>query len=123
MLNDVVFGQYYPVKSFVHKSDPRIKLLALIAYIVALFLADNFYSLALGIIVLIMAVIASRVPLGRVLRSVKAILVLLVFTAVLNLFFHGGDNLLWQWGIIKIYREGVIFTVFFILRLFFLVMG
>ena len=106
MLNDVVFGQYYPVKSFVHKSDPRIKLLALIAYIV-----------------LIMAVIASRVPLGRVLRSVKAILVLLVFTAVLNLFFHGGDNLLWQWGIIKIYREGVIFTVFFILRLFFLVMG
>ena len=123
MLNDVVFGQYYPVKSFVHKSDPRIKLLALIAYIVALFLADNFYSLALGFIVLIMAVIASRVPLGRVLRSVKAILVLLVFTAVLNLFFHGGDNLLWQWGIIKIYREGVIFTVFFILRLFFLVMG
>ena len=58
MLNDVVFGQYYPVKSFVHKSDPRIKLLALIAYIVALFLADNFYSLALGFIVLIMAVIA-----------------------------------------------------------------
>ncbi|MDE6442253.1 MAG: energy-coupling factor transporter transmembrane protein EcfT [Clostridia bacterium] len=123
MLNDVIFGQYYPAKSFAHKADPRIKLLALIAYIVALFIANNFYSLVLGLIVLIITVIASRVPIGSVLRSVKAIIILLVFTAVLNLFFHGGDNLLWQWGIIKIYREGVIFTIFFILRLFFLVMG
>lgn len=123
MLNDVTFGQYYPTKSFVHKADPRIKLLALIAYIVALFLANNFYSLLLGFVVLVAAVIASRVPLGSVLRSVKAIIFLLIFTAVLNLFFHGGEHLLVEWWIIKIYREGVIFTIFFILRLFFLVMG
>lgn len=123
MLNDVTFGQYYPVKSFAHRSDPRIKLLALIAYIVALFLAKNFYGLALCFVVLCTAIIASRVPLGRVLRSVKAVLILLVFTAVLNLFFHGGNHLLVHWGILKIYREGVIFTVFFVLRLFFLVMG
>lgn len=119
----MTFGQYYPTKSFVHKADPRIKLLALIAYIVALFLANNFYSLLLGFVVLVAAVIASRVPLGSVLRSVKAIIFLLIFTAVLNLFFHGGEHLLVEWWIIKIYREGVIFTVFFILRLFFLVMG
>lgn len=123
MLNDVAFGQYYPVKSFAHRADPRIKLLALIAYIVALFLARNFYSLALGLILLIVAVIASRVPVGSVLRSVKAIIFLLIFTAVLNLFFHGGEHLLVEWGIIKIYREGIIFTVFFVLRLFLLVMG
>ena len=123
MLNDVTFGQYYPAKSFMHKSDPRIKLLALIAYIVALFLAKNFYGLAACALVLIFAVIFSRVPLGSVLRSVKAIIFLLVFTAVLNLFFHGGEHLLVHWGIIKIYREGIIFTVFFVLRLFFLVMG
>ena len=123
MLNDVTFGQYYPVKSFVHKADPRIKLLALIAYIVALFLAKNFYGLALCFTVLVATVIASRVPLGSVLRSVKAVVVLLVFTAVLNLFFHGGEHLLAHWWIIKIYREGIIFTVFFVLRLFFLVMG
>ena len=73
--------------------------------------------------VLVTAVIASRVPLGSVLRSIKAIIVLLIFTAVLNLFFHGGEHLLVQWGIIKIYREGIIFTVFFVFRLFFLVMG
>lgn len=123
MLNDVTFGQYYPVKSFSHRADPRIKLLALIAYIVALFLADNFYSLALGLVVLVITVIVSRVPLGSVLRSVKAIIFLLIFTAILNLFFHGGERLLVQWGIIKIYLEGVIFTVFFVLRLFLLVMG
>lgn len=123
MLNDVTFGQYYPAKSFMHKSDPRIKLLALIAYIVALFLAKNFYGLAACALVLIFAVTFSRVPLGSVLRSVKAIIFLLVFTAVLNLFFHGGEHLLVHWGIIKIYREGIIFTVFFVLRLFFLVMG
>ena len=123
MLNDVTFGQYYPVKSFSHRADPRIKLLALIAYIVALFLADNFYSLALGLVVLVITIIVSRVPLGSVLRSVKAIIFLLIFTAILNLFFHGGERLLVQWGIIKIYLEGVIFTVFFVLRLFLLVMG
>ena len=53
MLKDVTFGQYYPVNSFAHKSDPRIKLLALIAYIVALFLAKNFYGMALCLLVLI----------------------------------------------------------------------
>lgn len=124
MLNDVTFGQYYPAKSFVHKSDPRIKLLALIAYIVALFLAKNFYSLGLCFIVLCAAIIAARVPLGSVLRSIKGILVILLFTAVLNLFFHSGEHLLTpeNW-VVKIYLEGVIFTVFFIFRLFFLVMG
>lgn len=123
MLNDVTFGQYYPVKSFVHRCDPRLKLLALIAYIVALFLAKNFYAMAACVVVLVSAVTASRVPVGSVLRSVKAVIFLLIFTAVINLFFHGGQHLLVEWGIIKIYREGIIFTVFFVLRLFFLVMG
>ena len=123
MLNDVTFGQYYPAKSFVHKSDPRIKLLALIAYIVALFLAKNFYALGVCFLILIAAVIFSRVPIGSVLRSIKAIIILLIFTAVLNLLFHGGSHLLVRWGIIKIYRESIIFMVFFVFRLFFLVMG
>lgn len=123
MLNDVTFGQYYPVKSFVHKSDPRIKLLALIAYIVALFLAKNFYGLLLCFAVMCFAVIFSRVPFYRVLKSIKGVLIILIFTAVLNLFFHGGENLLVHYGIIKIYLEGIIFTVFFVFRLILLVLG
>lgn len=123
MLNDVTFGQYYPAKSFVHRLDPRVKLLFLIAYIVMLFVAKSFYGLALCFLILTVAVIASRVPVGSVLRSIKGVIVILVFTSVLNIFFHGGDHLLWQWKFIKIYTEGLIFSAFLTLRLLFLVMG
>ncbi len=123
MLKDVTFGQYYPVDSPVHRADPRAKLLFLIAYIVALFVADNFYGLAACLVVLLAAVFASRVPIGSVLRSVKGVLFLLAFTSVLNVFFHGGEKLLWEYGIIHIYLEGILFAVFLMLRLTFLVMG
>lgn len=62
MLNDVAFGQYYPTQSFMHRLDPRIKILALISIIVLLFCASNFYSLALCAIVVIAAIASSRVP-------------------------------------------------------------
>lgn len=123
MLNDVTFGQYYPTQSFMHRLDPRAKLLLLIAYIVMIFVADSFYSLALCAIVLAAAIIAARVPFGSVLRSVKGILFILLFTSILNIFFHKGEMLLVQWWIINIYLEGIIFAVFLTFRLFFLVMA
>jgi len=123
MLNDVTFGQYYPAKSVIHRLDPRTKLLALIAFIVLIFVSDNFYSLFACGLVIIISIAAARVPFGRVLRSVKVIIFILLFTAILNLFFYKGKNLLWGWGIITIYREGIIFTVFLMFRLFFLVMA
>ena len=124
MLNDVTFGQFYPAKSFVHKMDSRSKLLGLIAFIVLLFVSNNFYSLFACAVVIIAAIIAARVPFGNVLRSVKGIIFILLFTAILNLFFYSGEHLLTpeSW-FVKIYREGVIFTVFLIFRLFFLVMA
>ena len=123
MLNDVTFGQYYPSQSFVHRMDPRTKILALIAFIVLLFVASNFYSLFACILVVIAALAASRVPFGRVLKSVKGIIFIVVFTAVLNLFFHGGETVYAQWWIFKITREGIVNTVFLVSRLFFLVMA
>ncbi len=123
MLNDVTFGQYYPAQSFVHKLDPRTKILALIAFITLLFVSSNFYSLLACVIVIIAALAAARVPFGRVLRSVKGIIFIVVFTAVLNLFFHGGKTVYAQWWIFKITREGIINTVFLTSRLFFLVMA
>lgn len=123
MLNDVTFGQYYPSQSFVHRMDPRTKILALIAFIVLLFVASNFYSLFACILVVIAALAASRVPFGRVLKSVKGIIFIVVFTAVLNLFFHGGEMVYAQWWIFKITREGIVNTVFLVSRLFFLVMA
>lgn len=123
MLKDVTFGQYYPVDSFVHRLDPRTKLLFLIAYIVMLFVANSFYGLLLGAVVLFAAMAASKVPVRSVFRSVRGILILLIFTSLLNVFFHGGQTLLADWGAVKIYLEGIIFAVFLMLRLVFLVMA
>ena len=124
MLNDVTFGQYYPASSFVHSMDPRTKLLALIAFIVAIFMAETFYGMLLCAVVLTAAVLAARVPFGSVLRSVKGILIILILTSAINLFFHGGEHLLTpeSWAV-KIYREAVVFTVFLMLRLSLLVMA
>ncbi|MCD8039952.1 MAG: energy-coupling factor transporter transmembrane protein EcfT [Clostridia bacterium] len=123
MLNDVTFGQYYPSESFVHKMDPRTKLLFLIGFIVAIFISDTFYGMLLCALALMIIVIAARVPFGKVLRSVKGIIFILILTSILNLFFHGGDHLIAQWGIIKIYREAIVYTIFLLLRLFLLVMA
>ena len=123
MLKDVTFGQYYPTDSFVHRLDPRLKLIFLIVYIVMLFVANSFYGLALGAILIIVTVFASGVPFRSVLRSVRGLLILLIFTSLLNVFFHGGENLLVKWGAIEIYLEGVMFAVFLMLRLVFLVMA
>ena len=122
-MSEVSFGQYYPSDSFVHKCDPRMKILFLIVYIVAVFLGENFY--ALGACAAVFAVIAifSGVPFRALLRSVKAILFMLVFMTVLNLFFTQGETVLWQWRFIKITQEAVCFTIFLAIRLFLLVLG
>lgn len=123
MLNDVTFGQYYPVKSYVHRLDPRTKLLALVAFIVLLFVSNNFYSMLACALLLFTAVFCARVPFKSVLRSVKGIIFILVLTSVLNIFFHGGERVLFSWKFITITLEGLMFALFLVLRLFFLVIA
>ncbi len=122
MLGDVTFGQYYNASSFVHKIDPRIKILLLIAYIVAVFLAQNFLSLAAVLVFLIIAVIFSSVPIGSVLRSIKAIFFLILFTAVLNVLFHvrSETDTVYFWVVTK---EGLLSAAFLASRLILLVTG
>ena len=122
-MRDVSFGQYYPANSFVHKCDPRTKLLFLIVYIVAVFLSQNFYALGACAAVFLLIAIVSGVPIKSLLRSVKAVLFLLLFTAILNLFFHSGETVLWEWKFIKITQEAVYFTIFLAVRLFLLVLS
>lgn len=126
MLNDVTFGQYYPAKSFVHNMDPRAKLLLVIAYIVSIFIANNFFGLILVTLGLVFFILLSRVPFGRVLRSIKMILFLIIFTAILNLLFYAGgedDIVLAEWWIITISWQSIINTVFLAMRLLLLVLG
>ena len=122
MLGDVTFGQYYNANSFVHKTDPRIKILLLITYIVAVFLAGNFLSLAAVLVFLIIAVMFSSVPIGSVLRSIKAIFFLILFTAVLNVLFHvrSETDTVYFWVITK---EGLLSAAFLASRLILLVTG
>ena len=122
-MRDVSFGQYYPANSFVHKCDPRTKLLFLIAYIVAVFSAKNFYALGACAFVFLLVAVFSGVPFKSLLRSVKAVLFLLLFTAILNLFFYKGGNVLWSWKFIKITDKALYFTIFLAARLFLLVLG
>ncbi len=120
-MKDVSFGQYYPVDSFVHRLDPRFKLLFLIAFIVAIFLASNFYGLAACAFVLVLTIALSKVPFKKILRSVRGILFLVLFTAVLNVFFYAGETVYWSWGILSITLEGIIFSAFLVIRLVLLV--
>ena len=129
-MKEVSFGQYYPVKSFVHNMNPALKILFLIAYIVAVFLAKNFYGLAACAGVLLIIIICSRVPILKILRAVKGILFLLSFTAVINVLFHGGEEVYWgnaetgvyyKYGIIQITQAGIVFSLFLIIRLVLLV--
>ena len=127
-MKDVTFGQYYPVESFVHKCDPRAKILFLIGYLVAVFLSADFYGLAACAVVLVLCVAFSRVPVRSVLRSIKGVLFLIVFTAILNLLFYQGETTVviadvpLKWGIINITVEGIRFMIFVICRIFMLVM-
>lgn len=122
-MRDVSFGQYYPASSFVHKCDPRVKILVLIAYIVAIFSAKNFWGLGVCAVAFLCVVFASKIPLGKIFRSIRGILFLLIFTAVLNLFFYRDGEVLFKWKFIKITQGGVYYTVFLAARLILLVAG
>ncbi len=122
-MRDVAFGQYYPSNSFVHKCDPRMKIVFLIGYIVAVFAAKNFYALGACAALFALVAVVSGVPFKSLLKSVRAILFLLIFMAILNLFFHDGKTVLWEWRFITITKEAIYYTIFFAARLFLLVLG
>lgn len=125
MLNDVAFGQYYPVDSFIHKMDARAKILLSIAYMVAVFLVKSFVCYAFLALYLLAKIILSKIPLRSVLKSVKAVLFLALFTAVINILFVKGteEELLLQWWVIKVYSTGLISAGKMMCRLILLVMG
>ena len=101
-MKDVALGQYYPTKSFVHNLDARVKLLITIAYIVAVFLITPFHFLgflACFLFVLI-AILFAKVPFLRVLKSIKGILFIIIFSAILQIFINKSGTPLWEGGFI-----------------------
>ena len=124
MLRDITIGQHFPGDSLLHKMDPRVKLLLAVVYIVMLFVGSNPAGLAISIVFLAALYAAARLPLKLVARSVKPILPIILFTAVLNLFFMtGGGEPLFAWWIFKIYREGVYYAIVMAVRILCLIAG
>ena len=121
MLKDITLGQYFPGKSPIHLLDPRSKLILLIVYIVALFLAVSWVSYALCVVFLISCIVISRVPAKSFLRGMKPLMFILAFTVILNLFFTQGENVLVSFWVITITWEGLIRALFMLIRIVMLI--
>ena len=123
MLKDITLGQYFPGNSPIHRLDPRTKLLMLLVYIVALFLAVSWVSYAVMLAFLLVVIRISTIPLKSILHGLKPLVMILVFTGVLNLFFTDGDHVLVSFWFITITREGVIRAVLMLARIMMLVVA
>ena len=124
MLKDITIGQYFPGNSVVHRIDSRFKIVLDIIYVVMLFVADNFISLAVAGIFILMAYAVSGIKAIMMLKSLKPIMPLILFTAILNLFFiNGTGEPLVEWWIITIYEEGITTAIFMVVRIVCLIIG
>ena len=124
MLRDITIGQHFPGNSLVHRFDPRLKLVLTIAYIVLLFAASNPLGLTLSILFLAVMYKVAKIPGKMILKSLKPILPIVIFTAVLNLFFVSGEGepLVHIW-FLTIYAEGVRYAVLMAVRVMALIAG
>ena len=124
MLRDITIGQHFPGNSLVHRFDPRLKLVLTVAYIVLLFAASNPLGLVLSILFLGVMYKVAKIPVKMIGKSLKPILPIVLFTAVLNLFFVSGegDPLVHFW-FLTIYAEGVRYAVLMAVRVMALIAG
>ncbi len=122
MIRDITLGQYYPADSVLHRLDPRVKLVGTLVYVISLFLFQSFAGYVVATVFLVSMIAISNVPVKFMFRGLKAILVLLIFTAVLNIFMTPGRVLVSFWKI-TITIEGLRFAAFMILRLIYLITG
>jgi len=123
MIKDITIGQYIPGESFVHKLDPRLKILISLLFIVDLFLVNNFNGYLFVLIFIVSTILIANLPFKYVYKGLKPIFAIILITAVLNIFMTTGEHLVYQFGFIKIYKEGLITAAFMIVRLVFLIMG
>ena len=124
MLKDITLGQYFPGNSIIHRMDSRFKIVLDILYVVILFVADNYISLAVAGIFILMAYAVSEIKPIMMLKSLKPLMPLILFTAILNLFFVKGEGEpLVDWQFITIYMEGISTAIFMIVRIICLIIG
>lgn len=123
MIRDITLGQYYPGNSLIHRTDPRAKILLTILYIASVFVAKSIWSYALVVLVAIVLIAVSRISLSVLLKGIKPLLYIIVFTAVMNILFTTGEEPLWSFWIIKIYPEGLRMAGLMVVRILVLILG
>ena len=122
MLKDITLGQFFPGDSVVHRLDPRTKIVLVVVYIAALFSAKSYFSYAVMLAVLIICTAISRINIKTMLRGIRPLLVIIIITAVLNVFYTPGEPIVKFW-IFTITREGIRNASFMILRIIMLITG
>src|SRR5699024_1936329 len=120
MFKDVTIGQYYPENSIIHRLDPRTKISFTFIYIIALFLINNFLGYIFAFLFLWGIIKLSKIPVSYILRGIKALVFIIMFTVIINLFITPGEPI-FTLGFLSISEEGLNLAVFMALRLIFLV--
>ena len=123
MLKDITLGQFFPGKSYIHKLDPRTKLVLLLIYIVALFVAGDWISYGVMLAFLSICIIISKIPLKNIVRGMKPMMVILIITGLLNIFLTDGEIVWLEIGSVTITQEGVFRAIFMMARILMLVTG
>ena len=123
MISDITLGQFFPGNSPIHKLDPRTKIILATIYIVSVFVVNNPVGFLLLALSALFIVAISKISFRVVLKSIKPIVYILLFTALLNIFMTEGENLLVSFWVIRIYAEGVVRAVMMALRVIVLIIG
>ena len=122
-MKSIALGQYYPADSALHRLDPRMKVILTVLYIVCSFLCKNVLSLALRLVAAVVLLLMGKIPLKVGLRGLRPVLLILAFTAILNIFWTKGERALVDWYFIEIYPEGLYAAAFIMVRISTLIIG
>lgn len=123
MVRDITIGQYFPGKSLLHRMDPRIKIVLTLVFVFIIFFCKNFWSLGLMALFLFGGICISGVPFKMLLKSLRAILLIIIITAILNLFYITDGDILIKAGFIKITDKGIFTALFMAVRISCLIIG
>lgn len=122
MKRNIALGQYFPADSVIHKLDPRAKIIIAITLLIVIFLINTFWGfLGIGLFFVVM-VILSKVSASCLVRTIRPLLIIIIFTFILNMLFYNGETVWFSYGVIKITEEGFVKAVFMAVRLALLIM-
>ena len=123
MVKDITIGQYFPGSSVIHRMDPRMKLVLTLFFIVFIFVCHNFWSMGLMVLTLGVIVALSRISIRTILKGIKPVLIIIMFTAVLNLLYIRTGDLLWELKFIHLYTGGLYTAIFMVIRILALIIA